>query len=57
MQRILDYNGQEAERTATVASMRALKGGQTLLAQVTTSNADEAAAARRGRYRDGRLPG
>ncbi len=45
MARILDYNGQDAERTVTVASIRALKGSGQQLAQVTAATADEAAAA------------
>jgi len=50
MPRILDYNGQEAVRTETVASIVALKSQdpdskKKQLAQVTASNADEAAAA------------
>lgn len=45
MPRILDYNGQEADRTVTVASLVALKGEDRQLAQVTASTADEAAAA------------
>ena len=43
--RILDYNGREAERTVTVASIKALKGTTTQLAQVTASTEAEAAAA------------
>lgn len=45
MPRILDYNGQDANRTVTVASIKALKGSGRQLAQVTASTADEAAAA------------
>lgn len=45
MPRILDYNGQEANRAVTVASLVALRGQETRLAQVTASTADEAAAA------------
>lgn len=45
MPRILDYNGQSAERTVTVAGIRALKGKETQLAQVTASTAEESAAA------------
>jgi len=45
MPRILDYNGQDAERTVTVASIRALKGEATQFAQVTASTPEEAAAA------------
>lgn len=45
MPRILDYNGQEAHRTVTVASLVALKGEDTQLAQVTASTPEEAAAA------------
>jgi 3-methyl-2-oxobutanoate hydroxymethyltransferase len=45
MPRILDYNGQEADRAVTVASIVALKDADTQLAQVTASTADEAAAA------------
>jgi 3-methyl-2-oxobutanoate hydroxymethyltransferase len=45
MPRILDYNGQDADRTATVASIIALKSQEDQLAQVTASTAEEAAAA------------
>ena len=45
MPRILDYNGQTADRTVTVASINAQKGSGKLLTQVTASTADEAAAA------------
>jgi 3-methyl-2-oxobutanoate hydroxymethyltransferase len=45
MTRILDYNGRDADRTVTVASIVALKGTARKLAQVTASTADEAAAA------------
>jgi len=45
MPRILDYNGQSAERTVTVASIAALNEQGTQLAQVTASTAGEAAAA------------
>ena len=45
MPRILDYNGQDADRTATVASIIALKSQEVQLAQVTASTAEEAAAA------------
>lgn len=45
MPRILDYNGRDAERTVTVASIRALRNTTTQFAQVTASTADEAAAA------------
>ena len=45
MARILDYNGREADRTVTVASIVALKNSRTQLAQVTAATADEAAAA------------
>jgi 3-methyl-2-oxobutanoate hydroxymethyltransferase len=45
MPRILDYNGQEADRTVTVASLRTLKGEATRLAQVTASTPEEAASA------------
>ena len=45
MTRILDYGGNEAERRATVASLRALKGSGRRLGQVTVGSADEAAAA------------
>ncbi len=45
MTRILDYGGRDAERTATVASIRALKGSGQRFVQVTTGTADEAAAA------------
>ena len=45
MPRILDYNGQEADRTVTVADLVALKHEERQLAQVTASTAAEAAAA------------
>ena len=45
MPRILDYNGQDADRTVTVASIIALKSQEVQLAQVTASTAEEAAAA------------
>lgn len=45
MTRILDYSGQSAERSTTVAAIRALKSSETGLAQVTASTSDEAAAA------------
>jgi 3-methyl-2-oxobutanoate hydroxymethyltransferase len=45
MARILDYNGRDADRTATVSSILALKGSDMHFAQVTASTADEAAAA------------
>ncbi len=45
MVRILDYNGQEAERTVTVADIRSLKNNGTRLAQVTAGTAEEAHAA------------
>ncbi len=45
MPRILDYNGNDADRTVTVADIVALKGQDTRLAQVTAGSADEAAAA------------
>jgi 3-methyl-2-oxobutanoate hydroxymethyltransferase len=45
MPRILDYNGQEANRTVTVASIRELHEQDLQLAQVTASTADEAAGA------------
>jgi 3-methyl-2-oxobutanoate hydroxymethyltransferase len=45
MPRILDYNGREAIRTATVADIVALKAQGRQLAQVTASTAAEAAAA------------
>ena len=45
MPRILDYNGRDADRTVTVASIRALKGTATQYAQVTASTEAEAAAA------------
>ena len=45
MTRILDYNGRDADRTATVASIVALRGTSNQFAQVTAGSADEAAAA------------
>jgi len=45
MTRILDYNGQDADRTTTVQELVDLHGTDRRLAQVTASTADEAAAA------------
>ena len=45
MTRILDYNGRDADRTVTVASIVALRNTSTHFAQVTASTADEASAA------------
>lgn len=45
MTRILDYNGNEADRMVTVASLIELKAQSVPLAQVTASTAAEAAAA------------
>jgi 3-methyl-2-oxobutanoate hydroxymethyltransferase len=45
MPRILDYNGQDAERTVTVASLVAHRRDDPQLAQVTASTEEEAAAA------------
>ena len=45
MARILDYSGQEADRTATVASIVGLKGQDERYVQVTAGSAEEAAAA------------
>ena len=45
MVRILDYNGREAERTVTVASIVALRNADAQFAQVTAGSAEEAAAA------------
>lgn len=45
MVRILDYNGQDADRTVTVASLAALKQEDRQLAQVTAATPQEAAAA------------
>jgi 3-methyl-2-oxobutanoate hydroxymethyltransferase len=45
MARILDCNGNEADRTVTVASLIELKAQNVQVAQVTASSADEAAAA------------
>ena len=45
MTRILDYNGRDADRTVTVASIVALRNTSTQFAQVTASTADEASAA------------
>lgn len=42
--RILDYNGQDADRTVTVADIVKLHGSGQQYAQVTASTADEAAA-------------
>ncbi|MDG1410332.1 MAG: 3-methyl-2-oxobutanoate hydroxymethyltransferase [Acidimicrobiales bacterium] len=44
MTRILDYNGQEADRTVTVADIVKLHGSGQQYAQVTASTAEEAAA-------------
>jgi 3-methyl-2-oxobutanoate hydroxymethyltransferase len=43
--RILDYNGREADRTVTVASIMAARGTRPPLVQVTAGTAEEAAAA------------
>ena len=45
MVRILDYNGRDAERTVTVASIVALRNADAPFAQVTAGSAEEAAAA------------
>ena len=45
MARILDYSGRDADRTVTVASLRALKGTGEQLVQVTVGTSEEAAAA------------
>lgn len=45
MVRILDYNGRDADRTVTVATIAGLKSAGERLAQVTVGTADEAAAA------------
>jgi 3-methyl-2-oxobutanoate hydroxymethyltransferase len=45
MPRILDYNGQSADRIVTVAGIRALRSNETQLAQVTAATAGESAAA------------
>lgn len=45
MPRILDYTGQSVTRTTTVAAIRARKGNTPPMTQVTTANAEEAAAA------------
>lgn len=45
MPRILDYNGQDAFRTVTVADLVALRRQDRQLAQVTAGTAEEAAAA------------
>ena len=45
MGRILDYNGRDADRIATVASIRALRTTGAQFAQVTAGTAQEAAAA------------
>ncbi|NIL94688.1 MAG: ketopantoate hydroxymethyltransferase [Woeseiaceae bacterium] len=45
MPRILDYNGQDANRTVTVADIVTQKGKRGKLAQVTASTAEESAAA------------
>jgi 3-methyl-2-oxobutanoate hydroxymethyltransferase len=45
MTRILDFNGRDAERTVTVASIAALKGTGRQFVQVTAGTADEAIAA------------
>ena len=43
--RILDYNGRDADRTVTVATIAGLKAAGERLAQVTVGTAAEAAAA------------
>ncbi len=45
MTRILDFNGRDAERTVTVASIAALKGSGRQYVQVTAGTEEEAAAA------------
>ena len=45
MTRILDYNGNDTDRSATVASIAALRGTGSQFAQVTAGNSAEAAAA------------
>ena len=45
MTRILDYNGRDADRTVTVASIAALKGTNHQFTQVTAATAEEAGAA------------
>ena len=45
MTRILDFNGRDADRTVTVASIAALKGSSTQYVQVTAGTEEEAAAA------------
>jgi 3-methyl-2-oxobutanoate hydroxymethyltransferase len=45
MTRILDFNGREADRTVTVASIVALKGSGQQYVQVTAGTEEEAAAA------------
>jgi 3-methyl-2-oxobutanoate hydroxymethyltransferase len=45
MTQILDYNGREADRTVTVASLRALKNQDSPIVQVTASTPEEAEAA------------
>lgn len=45
MTRILDFNGRDAERTVTVASIAALKGSGRRYVQVTAGTEEEAAAA------------
>ncbi len=45
MTRILDFNGRDAERTVTVASIGALKGSGQRYVQVTAGTEEEAAAA------------
>ena len=44
MTRILDFNGREADRTVTVASIAALKGTGHQYTQVTAGTEEEAAA-------------
>ena len=45
MTRILDFNGRDAERTVTVATIAGLKGSGRRLVQVTAGTAEEAEAA------------
>ncbi len=45
MTRILDFNGQDADRTVTVAAIAGLKGSDRRFTQVTAGSAEEAVAA------------
>lgn len=56
MTRILDFNGRDADRTVTVASIAALKGNGRQYVQVTAGDGGSSGC-RRGRHQHGRVPG